>query len=186
DVPLKGLLPLVEAMAKVRTSVPAELVVVGSVRPEGPVAAAIDRYGLRDSVHFTGRLSEDDLIHELRRAEIAVVPSLFEGFSLPLVEAMACATPVIATTAGALPEVAGPDGEAALLVPPGDAGALAVAIERLLGDPVLRARLGSAGRERASSRFTWAAAAKATVDRYRHVVHCNRSGAGQQAGPAAC
>jgi glycosyltransferase involved in cell wall biosynthesis len=121
----------------------------------------VERYGLGGAVRFTGRVSDEDLVHHLRSAELAVVPSLFEGFSLPLVEAMACATPVVATTGGALPEVAGPDGHAALLVPPGDSGALAGAIARALDDGQLRQRLGAAGRERAVGRFTWSAAARA-------------------------
>jgi glycosyltransferase involved in cell wall biosynthesis len=167
DVPLKGLLPLVEALAKLRTERAVELVVIGSARPGGPVAAAIDRHGLHGAVTFTGRITDDELRHHLRSAEVAVVPSLFEGFSLPLIEAMACATPVVATTGGALPEVAGPDGEAALLVPPGDADALAVAIGAALADPDLRAGLGAAGRARVVQRFTWRAAAAGTIEVYR-------------------
>lgn len=167
DVPLKGLLPLVEAVAKLRTERSVELVVVGSARPGGPVASAIERFGLGGAIRFTGRISDDELRHHLRSAEVAVVPSLFEGFSLPLIEAMACATPVVATTGGALPEVAGPDGETALLVPPGDAEALAAAIGRALDDPELRARIGAAGRERVVRRFTWRSAAVATVEVYR-------------------
>ncbi|HEU4424311.1 MAG TPA: glycosyltransferase family 4 protein [Pilimelia sp.] len=170
DVPLKGLLPLVEAIAKVRTERPAELVVVGSVRAGGPVAELVERYSLGDAVRFTGRLSHDELVHELRSAEVAVVPSLFEGFSLPVIEAMACATPVVATTAGALPEVAGADGRTALLVPPGDAQALAGAISRALAEPTLRASLGAAGRERVVTRFTWRAAAARTVEAYRDAI----------------
>jgi len=170
DVPLKGLLPLVEAVAKVRVERPVELLVVGSTRPGGPVAEAIGQLGLGDAVRFTGRLPHDELVRELRRAELAVVPSLFEGFSLPLVEAMACGTPVVATTGGALPEVAGPDGEAALLVPPGDPAALAAAIGRALDDAALRARLAAAGRARVAARFTWRAAAERTVEVYRRAM----------------
>jgi glycosyltransferase involved in cell wall biosynthesis len=170
DVPLKGLLPLVEAVAKVRTERPAELVVVGSARRGGPVAEAISRYDLHDAVRFTGRLTEAELATELRRAALVVVPSLFEGFSLPLVEAMACGTPVVATTGGALPEVAGRHGETALLVPPGDPQALADAIVLMLADDALRARLGAAGRERVLRRFTWRAAAERTVECYRDAI----------------
>ena len=173
DVPLKGLLPLVEAVAKVRTERHVELVVVGSTRPRGPVAEAITRYSL--PVRFTGRISEDELLHELRSAELAVVPSLFEGFSLPLVEAMACGTPVVATTGGALPEVAGADGETALLVPPGDPQALAAGIGRALDDTALRSRLGVAGRERVVARYTWRAAAARTADVYRRAIGSERS-----------
>jgi glycosyltransferase involved in cell wall biosynthesis len=167
DVPLKGLLPLVEAVAKLRTERAIELVVVGSARAGGPVAEAIERYSLRDAVRFTGRVSDEDLVRHLRRAELVVVPSLFEGFSLPLVEAMACATPVVATTGGALPEVAG---DAALLVPPGDAQALATAIGTALDDPDLRLRLGAAGRARVLERFTWQAAAAQTAEVYRKAI----------------
>jgi glycosyltransferase involved in cell wall biosynthesis len=170
DVPLKGLAPLIEAVAKVRTERPVELVVVGSARPGGLVLDLVERYGLGGAVRFTGRVSDEDLVHHLRSAELAVVPSLFEGFSLPLVEAMACATPVVATTGGALPEVAGPDGHAALLVPPGDSGALAGAIARALDDGQLRQRLGAAGRERAVGRFTWSAAARGTAEFYRRAI----------------
>jgi glycosyltransferase involved in cell wall biosynthesis len=170
DVPLKGLLPLVEAVAKVRTERPAELVVVGSARRGGPVAEAISRYDLHDAVRFTGRLTEAELATELRRAALVVVPSLFEGFSLPLVEAMACGTPVVATTGGALPEVAGRHGETALLVPPGDPQALADAIVLMLADDALRVRLGAAGRERVQRRFTWRAAAERTVECYRDAI----------------
>jgi glycosyltransferase involved in cell wall biosynthesis len=170
DVPLKGLLPLVEAIAKVRTERAVELVVIGSPRAGGAAADAIERWSLQEAVRFTGRVSDADLVHHLRSAELVVVPSLFEGFSLPLIEAMACATPVVATTGGALPEVAGRDGETALLVPPGDAPALAAAIGRALADPDLRARLGAAGRARVVDRFSWRAAAAGTVEVYRRAI----------------
>jgi glycosyltransferase involved in cell wall biosynthesis len=172
DVPLKGLAPLIEAIAKVRTERPVELVVVGSAKPGGLVLDLVERYGLGGAVRFTGRVSDEDLVHHLAQRRAGRVPSLFEGFSLPLVEAMACATPVVATTGGALPEVAGPDGHAALLVPPGDSGALAGAIARALDDGQLRHRLGAAGRARAVSRFTWSAAARGTAEVYREAIGC--------------
>jgi glycosyltransferase involved in cell wall biosynthesis len=170
DVPLKGLAVLVEAIAKVRTERPVELVVIGSAKPGGPVLDLVERYSLGEAVRFTGRISDAELVHQLRSAEIAVVPSLFEGFSLPAVEAMACATPLVATTGGALPEVVGPDGHAALLVAPGDPQALAGAIGRLLDDPLLRVRLGVAGRDRVVARYTWAAAAARTAEVYRRAI----------------
>jgi MMP alpha-(1->4)-mannosyltransferase len=173
DVPLKGLAVLVEAIAKVRTERPVELVVVGSARKGGLVLDLVERYGLGDAVTFTGRVSDEELVRQLRGAELAVVPSLFEGFSLPLIEAMACATPVVATTGGALPEVAGP---AALLVPPGDPQALAGAITTLLDDPDERARLGAAGRQRVVENFTWRAAAQRTAEVYRRAIASVHSG----------
>ncbi|MGV9314415.1 glycosyltransferase family 4 protein [Streptomyces sp. NPDC003691] len=171
DVPLKGLVHLVEALAKVRTEHPgAHLVVVGKRAEDGPVARAIERYGLGGAVEFVKGVSDAELVDLVRGAQIACVPSLYEGFSLPAAEAMATGTPLVATTGGAIPEVAGPDGETCLAVPPGDAGALAAALGRLLGDPALRARLGEAGRARVLERFTWARAAQGTAELYREAV----------------
>jgi glycosyltransferase involved in cell wall biosynthesis len=151
DVPLKGLVFLVEALAKVRTEHPAaHLVVVGKRPVKG--------------------ISDAELVDLVRSAEVACVPSLYEGFSLPAAEAMATGTPLVATTGGAIPEVAGPDGETCLAVPPGDPGALAAGLGRLLSDPELRRRLGRAGRERVLQRFTWARAAEGTVAHYREAI----------------
>lgn len=171
DVPLKGLVHLVEALAKVRTEHPgAHLVVVGKRAEDGPVARAIERYGLGGAVEFVKGVSDPELVDLVRGSQIACVPSLYEGFSLPAAEAMATGTPLTATTGGAIPEVAGPDGETCLAVPPGDAGALAAALGRLLGDAELRARLGAAGRARVLERFTWARAAEGTAELYREAV----------------
>ena len=171
DVPLKGLVFLVEALAKVRTEHPrAHLVVVGKRPAEGPVAQAIERYGLEGAVEFVKGITDAELVDLVRSAEVACVPSLYEGFSLPAAEAMATGTALLATTGGAVPEVAGPDGETCLAVPPGDADALATGLNRLLGDRELRARLGAAGRERVLKHFTWARAAEGTVARYREAI----------------
>ncbi|MER6623711.1 glycosyltransferase family 4 protein [Streptomyces sp. NPDC000931] len=182
DVPLKGLVFLVEALAKVRAEQPdAHLVVVGKRPVEGPVAQAVERYGLEGAVEFVKGISDAELVDLVRSAQVACVPSLYEGFSLPAAEAMATGTPLVATTGGAIPEVAGRDGETCLAVPPGDAGALAAALTRLLGDPELRARLGAAGRERVLRHFTWARAAQGTVARYREAMAmagANHRGAG--------
>lgn len=171
DVPLKGLVHLVEALAKLRTDHPAaHLVVVGRRAEDGPVDRAIERHGLGDAVEFVKGISDGELVDLVRGAQIACVPSLYEGFSLPAAEAMATGTPLVATTGGAIPEVAGPDGETCLAVPPADAGALADALGRLLGDPELRARLGAAGRERVLARFTWKQAAIGTAALYREAI----------------
>jgi glycosyltransferase involved in cell wall biosynthesis len=171
DVPLKGLVHLVEALAKARTERPdAHLVVVGKRPEQGPVAAAVERYGLAGAVTYLKGISDEELVDLLRGAEVACVPSLYEGFSLPAAEAMATGTPLVATTGGAIPEVAGPDGDTCLAVPPGDAGALAAALLRLLGDASLRSRLGAAGRARVLERFTWERAAQGTVERYREAI----------------
>jgi len=170
DVPLKGLEDLLAAVAKLRTERDVELVVVGTPRQDGPAARAVARLGLGPAVRFVSGLSDVDLAELFQRAEVAVVPSRFEGFSLPAVEAMACGAPLVATTAGALPEVVGPDGHAALHVPPADPEALAAAVGRLLDDAALRARLGAAGRERVLARYTWRRTAMSTAAWYRAAI----------------
>ncbi|MFF0226647.1 glycosyltransferase family 4 protein [Streptomyces sp. NPDC004629] len=188
DVPLKGLVFLVEALAKVRTEHPAaHLVVVGKRAEAGPVAQAIERYGLAGAVEFVKGITDAELVDLVRSAQVACVPSLYEGFSLPAAEAMATGTPLVATTGGAIPEVAGRDGETCLAVPPGDAGALAAGLSRLLGDPGLRARLGAAGRARILHHFTWTRAAEGTVAHYREAItHATAPpGAGAGDGTAA-
>jgi glycosyltransferase involved in cell wall biosynthesis len=115
-------------------------------------------------------ISDDELARRYGESEVAVVPSLYEGFSLPAIEAMACGVAVVATTGGALPEVVGNDGETGLLVTPNDPSALAGAIGRLLDDPELRSRLGAAGRERVISRFTWGVTAAGTAACYQALL----------------
>jgi glycosyltransferase involved in cell wall biosynthesis len=170
DVPMKGLVPLLEAVAKLRTERPVELTVIGRPRAGGRVDRAIQRLGLRDAVRCVSGISDEDLARQYGEAEVAVVPSLYEGFSLPAVEAMACGVALVATTGGALPEVVGREGETGLLVPPNDPGALAAAITRLLDDPELRARLGEAGRRRVLHRFTWQVTARGTAECYAAVM----------------
>ncbi len=164
DVPLKGIVPLMEAVAKLRTERDVELVIVGRAKEGGAAARAIERLGLEDVVRFVTGVSEAELVQVFGSAHVGVVPSLYEGFSLPAIELMSCATPLVATTAGALPEVVG---DAALSVPPGDAEALALAIKRLLDDDDLAARLGAAGRARVMERYTWKSVAVQTVQWYR-------------------
>jgi MMP alpha-(1->4)-mannosyltransferase len=170
DVPMKGLVPLLEAVAKLRTEREVELTVIGRPSEGGRVARAIARLGLGDAVRCVSGISDEELARLYGEAEVAVVPSLYEGFSLPAIEAMSCGVAVVATTGGALPEVVGTDGETGLLVPPDDPGALALAIERLLDDPTLRARLGAAGRDRVVHRFTWQVTAAGTADCYQAVL----------------
>jgi glycosyltransferase involved in cell wall biosynthesis len=171
DVAMKGLRFLLEALAKVRTERPeAHLVVIGRPREQTETTRTIERLGLGGAVEFVSGVPEERIVELYAEAELAVVPSLYAGFSLPAVEAMACAVPLVATTGGALPEVAGRDRETAFLVPPGDSGALAATILDALGDPDLRARVGAAGRERAVSRWSWRATAEATVEQYRALL----------------
>ncbi len=170
DVPLKGLVPLLEALAKVRTERHAELVVVGMPKAETRVGETISRLGLASAVRFLSGVSDERIVELYASAEVAVVPSLYEGFSLPAVEAMACGVPLVGTTGGAVPEVIGQDGVTGLLVPPGDPGALAAAIGRALDDEALRDRLGAAGRERVLEKFTWRKTAEGTVEQYREAL----------------
>jgi glycosyltransferase involved in cell wall biosynthesis len=170
DVPLKGLVPLLEALAKLRTEREADLIVIGKPRPESRVGVTIDRLGLEGSVQFLSGVSDERLVELYAEASVAVVPSLYEGFSLPAVEAMACGVPLVATTGGALPEVIGDSGSTALLVPPGDPGALAGALGRVLEDDTLADRLSRAARRRVLQRFTWRACAEGTVEHYHRAI----------------
>lgn len=171
DVPMKGLVHLLEALAKVRTERPdAELVVIGKPTAEGPVARALESLGITEAVRFVSGVTDERIVELYAEAELAVVPSLYEGFSLPAIEAMAAGVPVVATTGGAIPEVVGRDGTTAALVPPGDGGALAAEILSLLADPARRASVGEAGRRRAVERYSWRVTAEHTAEQYRDVI----------------
>ncbi|MCJ7672542.1 MAG: glycosyltransferase family 4 protein, partial [Acidimicrobiia bacterium] len=168
---MKGLAPLLESLAKVRAERnDAHLVVIGKPKAKSKIPALIERLGLTDAVEFVTGVTTERIVELYAEAEVACVPSLYEGFSLPAVEAMACGVPVVGTTGGAVPEVIGRDDETGLLVPPGDPDALAVAILRALGDPELRARIGAAGRERAITKFTWRRTAEGTAEHYRALL----------------
>jgi glycosyltransferase involved in cell wall biosynthesis len=171
DVPLKGLSVLLEAVAKLRTETPhAHLVVIGRMRPHDPARRTVAHFGLEDAVTFTGSIDHQEVQELYARAEVAVVPSLYEGFSLPAVQAMASGLALVCTTAGAIPEVAGPDGVASIHVPPGDPGALALGMKRALEDAELRRRFGVAGRKRVLDHFTWAQMAKGTAEQYERML----------------
>lgn len=170
DAPLKGVGYLLEAIAKVGAERPVELVLVSKLDPQGPSAKRIEELSIADKVTLVSGIDDDELAQLLATAEIACVPSLYEGFSLPAVEAMSCATPLVATRAGAIPEVVGENEEAAILVPPQDSGALAAAMTRLLDGPALRARLGEGGRRRVEQNYSWAAVAAKTAAHYQSVL----------------
>lgn len=167
DMASKGLEHLVEAVAKLRTEREVELVVIGRGGKGAAFEGAVERFGVQGSVTALGRVDGLRLVDEMARAQVAVVPSLYEGFSLPAVEAMSCGVPLIATTGGALKEVVG---DAGLLVPPADAGAIAVAVARVMDDPSLAASLSERGRARVLERFTWRVAAEAVIEEYRRVM----------------
>ena len=168
DVAMKGLVYLLEAVAKLRTEdADVHLIVVGKPKEEGRTARTLADLGLTDAVQFVSGVSEQRIVELYSESELAVVPSLYEGFSLPAIEAMSCGVALVATTGGALPEVVGADNDTALLVPPGDSDALAVALRRGLDDPELRARIGDNGRRRIIERWSWAVTAEKTVEQYR-------------------
>jgi glycosyltransferase involved in cell wall biosynthesis len=169
DVALKGLAYLLEAMAKLRTERDVTLTIIGKPKP-GKSMDLIQRLGLEPHIEFVSGVPDERIVELYAEAELAVVPSLYEGFSLPAIEAMCSGTPLVATDGGALPEVTGTDGETVLQCPAGDAGALAAAIARGLDDAELRARVGEAGRQRVLERWTWRRCAELTVEQYREVL----------------
>ena len=168
DVPLKGLVHLLESVAKLRTERPVTLTVVGSARPGGPAETTRDRLGLQDAVRFTGPVPESELIDLMQRAAVVAIPSLYEGFSLPAIEAMACGAPLVTTDAGALPEVVGT--KAGLRVKAGDVGELTAALKLVLDSPSLGEQLGRAGRRRVLDTYTWRATAVRTAAWYAQTL----------------
>jgi glycosyltransferase involved in cell wall biosynthesis len=142
-----------------------------SVEDVGPLPSygfkLVRSLNLDGMVRFTGRLTREELAQHYSSAQIAVVPSIYEGFGIPAAEAMACGTPVIATTGGALPEVVD---NAGILVPPRDAEALATAIKQLLNDKEMQRRMSEAGRQRVKEKFNWEQAARQTLEVYQEVL----------------
>ncbi len=175
----KGVLYLLQALRLLKQdNVALKLTLVDEVKPgDGYALDLVRKYGLEDRVDFTGRVSTEELVRKYSAAQIAVTPSVYEGFGLPAAEAMACEVPVIATRAGALPEVV-EDGKSGILVPPQDPHALAGAIKRLLGDEPLRRRMGGEGRRRVERCFSWEQTARQVLDVYEEV----RSGVNRPSG----
>ncbi len=169
DVALKGLSYLLEAMAKLRTERDITLTIIGKPRP-GHSMDLIDSSGLAPHIEFVSGVSDERIVELYAEAEMAVVPSLYEGFSLPAIEAMCSGTPLVATDGGALPEVTGVDGETVIGCRAGDVNSLTAAIVRGLDSPELRARVGEAGRQRVLERWTWTKCAEQTVEQYREVL----------------
>ncbi len=170
DAPMKGIATLLEAFAKLRTEREVELLLVTRPTPGGRTERLIEHLGIGEHVSFVSGISDAELVEVMGSAEIACVPSLYEGFSLPTAELMACETPLVVSRAGAIPEVVGPDGLCADLVTPGDVGELELALQAMLDDPERRARMGKAGRERVLEKFSWRAVAEATAAAYEEVV----------------
>jgi glycosyltransferase involved in cell wall biosynthesis len=170
DTPLKGIGTLLHAVARLRVERDLELQLVAKAEPNGPTHKLIAELGISDIVHITSRLSDDELAALFASAEVACIPSLYEGFSLPAVEAMASGTPIVASRAGALPEVVGTDGACAQLVTPADVDELTGALGHLLDSPEKRGKLGAAGRRRALEVFSWESVAAQTVRVYQRAI----------------
>ena len=169
DVALKGLSYLLEALAKIRTERDVHLTIIGRPR-EGANADLIRKLGLTDCITHVSGVSDERIVELYAESELAVVPSLYEGFSLPAIEAMSTGICLVATTGGALPEVTGADNDTVLSCPAGDAEALAASIRRGLDNAELRQRIGAAGRTRVVERWSWKHCAQLTVDQYREVL----------------
>jgi glycosyltransferase involved in cell wall biosynthesis len=165
DSAIKGVATLVRAVGKLVTDRDAHLIIVGKPAPATQRLAA--QLSLADRVTFTHGLGDEAFSALLASAEIAVVPSLYEGFSLPAVEHMASGTPLVASRTGALPEVTG---DAAALVRPGDDEELAAVLRRLHDSPAERAALADRALRRVGERFAWPAVAKATAERYLDAI----------------
>ena len=179
DSALKGVATLLHAVGKLVTDRDVHLIVVG--RPGPATERLTAQLSLADRVRFTRGLDDEAFSALLASAETAVVPSLYEGFSLPAVEHMASGTPLVASRSGALPEVTG---DAAALVTPADSEELASVLRRLHDSPAERAALADRGLRRVGERFAWPAVAKATASQYREAME-QRETTGQRetAGP---
>jgi glycosyltransferase involved in cell wall biosynthesis len=165
--PRKNVPLLLEAFAGVRQRVDAQLVLVGARGwLDEPIFAAHARSNVGEAAHFVGWVDEADLAVLYSHAGVLALPSLYEGFGLPVLEAMACGAPVVCSNAGPLPEVAA---DAAILLPPTDPAVWADAIVRILSQPRLAADLRARGVARAAA-FSWERTALATREVYREAL----------------
>jgi len=168
--PRKNLVRLIRAYARLRNENPdfkSQLVIVGrKLWLADEIFAEVRNHHWAEDVILTGYLADQDLPRLYRAALAFVYPSLFEGFGLPPLEAMACGTPVLTSNVSSLPEVTG---EAALLVDPKNEAELAAALLQICRNQTLRARLREQGIKQAG-KFTWRAAAEKTLQLYREAV----------------
>ena len=170
DVAMKGLKYLLEAVAKLKTERNVELVIIGRPAEGSASADLFAELGLTDCVSWVHGVSDERIVELYSEAQVAVVPSLYEGFSLPAIEAMSCGVPLVTTTGGALPEVAGSHGETCFQVPPGDSEALAAMLGTVLDQHDVRDRVGANGRQRVIDQWSWRHTAEQTVDQYRALL----------------
>jgi glycosyltransferase involved in cell wall biosynthesis len=171
DTPLKGLKFLLEAVAHLKKERDIQLVIVGKPMKNGYTEGLIDRFGISDCVSYAGQVDTPELVRQYSMATMLIIPSVYEGFGLPAAEAMACGTPVVSTTAGALPEVVG---NAGMLIPPANTKSLIDAINILLDNPDKRKNLAELGNKRVTKMFNWQNTAKYTSDVYQEAIENQR------------
>jgi glycosyltransferase involved in cell wall biosynthesis len=167
--PRKNLVGLLRAFAQLHKPRPPLYIAGGSGWHVSPIFDTVRQLRIEDEVHFLGFVAEDELPLWYNAARLFAFPSLYEGFGLPVLEAMACGAPVVTSTAASLPEVGG---KAALLVPPQDTDRIAQEMARVLDDSQLRMELRAAGRIQAS-RFSWRAMTDQTVASYNLAARRN-------------
>ncbi|HEY6457190.1 MAG TPA: glycosyltransferase family 4 protein, partial [Steroidobacteraceae bacterium] len=168
--PRKGIRFLISAAAQLRARHPElRLVIAGDGFERADLETQARELGIGDVTTFLGWVANADLAQYFRACAVSVIPSLEEGFGIPAAEAMGCEVPVVASDAGGLPEVV-EHNVTGLVVPKGDAAALAAAIDTLLSDAPLRARMGKAGRARALARFDWSRSAEKFVALYQSLL----------------
>ncbi|HPS56969.1 MAG TPA: glycosyltransferase family 4 protein [Spirochaetota bacterium] len=169
----KGVVYLLKALTLTKHKV--NLTVVDGGAPNRTyVTKWIDNFGLNDRIHFTGKIPGEKLLELYSRNQIAVSPSLYEGFGFPAAEAMACELPLIASDGGALPEVVGEHMKTGYTVEARDPFGLAKAIDYLMDHPEVREKMGKAARKRIQKVFTWENAAAEMVKVYQEVIDAYR------------
>ncbi len=162
----KGFIYLLKAVTKISKDIPVTVVDGGS--PHRKVTdLLIKKLGIEKRLHFTGKISVDRLVQLYWQSEIAVVPSVYEGFGFPAAEAMSCGVPVIASDGGALPEVVG---DAGIIVPSRDEDSLAEAIDTLIADKERLKKFSNAGIERAAKYFSWESAVAKMIEVYKGLL----------------
>jgi glycosyltransferase involved in cell wall biosynthesis len=176
--PNKGISTLIDALSRLPRDI--RLTLVDNDHPDSSARRRARELGCEDRLEITGRIETDRLVSLYRRAALVVVPSRYEGFGLPAVEAMACGTPVVACAAGALPEVIAVGG-GGTLVPRDDPSALARGIKELIDDPVRRRELGRAGSGRVDKAYAWPSVAARTAAVYGEIVDSFRPTRGRPA-----
>lgn len=168
DQPLKGLRYLLEAVAELKARhKKISLIVIGKLKPGGDTEKLLQKLNINSCVKFYSGISTELLVEKYNQSQIAVCPSLYEGFGLPAAEAMACGLPVISTDGGALPEVVG---DAGVIVPAGNSEALATAILTLLEFPEKAELLARRARQRVVDHFSWQQVAIALSRYYAEIL----------------